>query len=875
AEAAARAAVTAATAAQRTAQAGVTASSQQDTAAKKAAADALRHEQELMRQNRAEKNLLAQANRQLAMQMTDVVTSISSGMPVWMVAIQQGGQIRDAYGGVTPALRAMLGMLTPTVLAVAGLGVAAGAAGLAFFQGWEQSKRFADGMALTGNTAALTEGQFNSMVGSLANARSVSAGAVRDLMQVLATSGEQTSGTLDASARAAIALSKVNGQTAAETAQGFAGMGDSVTNWAAKANKAYNYLTAEQYKQIMALEAQGRTSEAMRLNMEALADTMETRNVRSLGYLETALKGVTTWFGNMWDAANGWGRAETAEDKIAKLQERLKRPGSTEYIVFPWSGGKSAVDRDKEQLEMLQREAARTAMRTADTTAAQAAEQEAILKASRGYQDSLLAIQAAGDALVLAQQQAGFTARRAQADQAYAELRMSGERYRAELINIERGKIAAQEEAARRSIAIESARVVKTEQETNARTAAVTAAQARLVAAGAERARLEADYAGFRGIFDLKPRNVSETPAADFGRGELAGDKAAEQIRAQAEATRQLALAQADYVRNLQAAAQARGNANNRDLAGMRMGDAARQVAAREASINDRFTSDRQQLDGDLANNRIGQKTYEARLAALQTYHQAALREEAAYQTARRDLEADAGVGLDRALANYAEGARNAARTSEQAWTGAFQSMEDGIVRFAMTGKLSFNDLVGSVVAGIIRMQLQAQLSGLFSTGMNMLSSFMGAGASSGLGNGAPFGGAGSVFHGGGQVGHDAPAAMRWMPAGTWDRAPRFHTGRLQGNEMAAILQKDESVLTPGQMRQLAPAGRGTTVALSLNVINNTGTPVQATARQRGDGGIDVLLDAARQAVAGDIASGQGPVTEALQGRFNLRPAMA
>ncbi|MEM5618467.1 phage tail length tape measure family protein [Pseudomonas aeruginosa] len=33
-------------------------------------------------------------------QITDVVTSLASGMPVWMVAIQQGGQITDSFGGV-------------------------------------------------------------------------------------------------------------------------------------------------------------------------------------------------------------------------------------------------------------------------------------------------------------------------------------------------------------------------------------------------------------------------------------------------------------------------------------------------------------------------------------------------------------------------------------------------------------------------------------------------------------------------------------------------------------------------------------------------------------------------------------------------------
>lgn len=49
------------------------------------------------REARVEANLLRQANRQLAMQMTDVVTSLAGGMPAYLVLIQQGGQIRDAY----------------------------------------------------------------------------------------------------------------------------------------------------------------------------------------------------------------------------------------------------------------------------------------------------------------------------------------------------------------------------------------------------------------------------------------------------------------------------------------------------------------------------------------------------------------------------------------------------------------------------------------------------------------------------------------------------------------------------------------------------------------------------------------------------------
>lgn len=48
-----------------------------------------------------------QAMRQLPAQITDVVTSLASGMPLWMVAIQQGGQIKDSFGGVGATFQAL------------------------------------------------------------------------------------------------------------------------------------------------------------------------------------------------------------------------------------------------------------------------------------------------------------------------------------------------------------------------------------------------------------------------------------------------------------------------------------------------------------------------------------------------------------------------------------------------------------------------------------------------------------------------------------------------------------------------------------------------------------------------------------------------
>ena len=73
----------------------------------------------------------AQAMRMLPMQMTDVFTSLASGMPVYMVAIQQGGQLKDSFGGVGAAAKAtagyVAGLVTPYTVAAAAV-VALGAA---------------------------------------------------------------------------------------------------------------------------------------------------------------------------------------------------------------------------------------------------------------------------------------------------------------------------------------------------------------------------------------------------------------------------------------------------------------------------------------------------------------------------------------------------------------------------------------------------------------------------------------------------------------------------------------------------------------------------------------------------------------------------
>ena len=64
---------------------------------------------------------LQQAQRQLPMQFSDIWVSLASGQAPLQVAIQQGSQLKDSFGGVGPAARAMAGyiagLINPLTLA--------------------------------------------------------------------------------------------------------------------------------------------------------------------------------------------------------------------------------------------------------------------------------------------------------------------------------------------------------------------------------------------------------------------------------------------------------------------------------------------------------------------------------------------------------------------------------------------------------------------------------------------------------------------------------------------------------------------------------------------------------------------------------------
>ena len=71
--------------------------------------------------------------------------------------------------------------------------------------------------------------------------------------------------------------------------------------------------------------------------------------------------------------------------------------------------------------------------------------------------------------------------------------------------------------------------------------------------------------------------------------------------------------------------------------------------------------------------------------------------------------------GWNQAFDQFKENAMNAADAGRQSFNSIVSSMTSAIENFVKTGKLNFGDLAKSIIADLIRIQMQLQISQLFS----------------------------------------------------------------------------------------------------------------------------------------------------------------
>ena len=284
------------------------------------------------RDARVEANLLRQANRQLAMQMTDVVTSLASGMPAWMVFIQQGGQIKDSYGGIGQAIQGVTGYLRTLINPLTVAGAAFAAVGAAAFMGSREMDAYVKALTLSGNAAGTTAGALDQMAARISTVAGTQGKAAEVLAQ-LAEGGDISAASLERVALAAIQLERAGGPAVQETAKQFAALAKDPLAASIKLNESTRFLTLSVYEQVKALEAQGRAAEAATVAQEGYAKVVEQRAKvleGQLGYIEKGWRGVADMAKEAWNAMLGLGRQDSVEKQLENVRSQLARRTSAQ-----------------------------------------------------------------------------------------------------------------------------------------------------------------------------------------------------------------------------------------------------------------------------------------------------------------------------------------------------------------------------------------------------------------------------------------------------------------------------------------------------------------------------------------------------------------
>lgn len=269
---------------------------------------------------------LTAAMRNVPAQFTDIVTSLQGGQPPLTVMLQQGGQLKDMFGGIGNAAKALGGYVAGLVTPFTILAAAASAAGLAWYQGGRESEAFGKALILSGNAAGTTAGQMKLMAGGI-SAISGTQGAAAEALAIFAQSAKVGGVNLEEFTGAALRFSKVSGQSVEEVAKQFSELAKDPLAATLKLNDGMNYLTVSTYSQIKALTDQGKVTEAANIAQKAFADTLNDRQEemkRNLGTIERSWEAIAGFVGKAWDNAKNFGR-DSKEKEIDAIRDEIKR----------------------------------------------------------------------------------------------------------------------------------------------------------------------------------------------------------------------------------------------------------------------------------------------------------------------------------------------------------------------------------------------------------------------------------------------------------------------------------------------------------------------------------------------------------------------
>ncbi|EEW3596941.1 phage tail tape measure protein [Escherichia coli] len=263
------------------------------------------------------------AMRTLPAQFTDIATQLAGGQNPWLILLQQGGQVKDSFGGMIPMFRGLAGAITLPMVGVTSLAVATGALVYAWYQGDSTLSAFNKTLVLSGNQSGLTADRMLTL-SRAGQAAGLTFNQARESLAALVNAGVRGGEQFDAINQSVARFASASGVEVDKVAEAFGKLTTDPTSGLIAMVRQFRNVTAEQIAYVAQLQRSGDEAGALQAANDIATkgfDEQTRRLKENMGALETWADKTGKAFKSMWDAILDIGRPESSADMLASAQK--------------------------------------------------------------------------------------------------------------------------------------------------------------------------------------------------------------------------------------------------------------------------------------------------------------------------------------------------------------------------------------------------------------------------------------------------------------------------------------------------------------------------------------------------------------------------